>query len=118
MKFLLDECLPRSSGEVLRLLRLNFISAKEAGLLGKEDINYINFARKTGRILITLDKGFGNPFIYKPGSNPGIIIIRPKYPASSHEINKLLYKVFKRANTLKFQSSLTVITPTKIRIRR
>ncbi len=44
MRFLLDECMPRSSGEVLRILKFNFIDAKQAGLSGKDDLSVIKFA--------------------------------------------------------------------------
>ena len=52
MRFLLDECMPRSSGEVLRILKFNFIAVNKAGLSGKHAKN------KSGKML-------GNCFINK-----------------------------------------------------
>ncbi|MBI3591485.1 MAG: DUF5615 family PIN-like protein [Candidatus Melainabacteria bacterium] len=118
MKFLLDECMPRSSGEALRILKYSFIDIKQAGLSGKDDLTVINFAIKTGRILITLDGDFSNILKYKPGTNPGIIILRPSYPTTSIKICKLLYRFLKNTKKIKVERCLVIVSPTKIRIRR
>ena len=118
MKFLLDECMPRSSGEVLRILKHNFTSVRQAGLSGENDSSVLRYAIKTNRILITLDRDFANILRYKPGTNPGIIILRPLYPATSMKICKLLYRFLKNAKNLQTERCLVIISPTKIRIRR
>ena len=118
MKFLLDECMPRSSREVFRILRYDCIEARQAGLLGKDDLSVINFAIKSNRILITLDKDFANIYTYKPGTNPGIIILRPSYPATSTRICRLLCKFLKNLKRLEIKSSLVIVTQSKVRIRR
>ena len=109
MKFLLDECMPRSSGEILRILKYDYKDARQAGLLGKSDINYIIYALKTQRILITLDRDFANIHYYKPGTNPGIIVFRPFYPATSIKINKLLYRSLKNVKKLSIEKSLVIV---------
>ena len=106
--------MPRSSRELLRILKYNFIDAHQAGLCSKDDLSIINFAIRTNRILITLDRDFANILKYKPGTNPGIIILRPAYPATSTKIIRLL----KNINKLKIEKSLVIVMPSKIRIRR
>ena len=118
MKFILDECMPRSSNEILKLLKLDFLDSEHAGLLGKSDMNYIIFARRTNRILITLDKDFSNILMYKPGNNPGIVVLRPNYPITSIKVDRLLYKFLKKAKRLNIEKTLVVVTPAKIRIRK
>lgn len=118
MRFLPDECMPRSSGEVLRILKFNFINAQQAGLLGKDDWSVIKFAIKANRILITLDRDFANILNYKPGTNPGIVILRPSYPATSAKICKLLYRFLKNIDKIKTGRSLVIVSPTKVRIRK
>ena len=110
--------MPRSSRETLRILKCDCIDAKQAGLLGKDDLSVINFAIRTNRILITLDKDFANIQRYKPGTNPGIIILRPTYPATSTKIIRLLYRFLKNINKFKIEKSLVIVMPSKIRIRR
>ena len=118
MKFLLDECMPRSSGEILRILKFNFIDVQRAGLSGKDDLSVIRFAIKTNRILITLDRDFANILTYKPGTNPGIVVLRPYYPATSTKICKLLYRFLKNIDKIKATRALVIVSPTKIRIRK
>ena len=118
MEFLLDECMPRSSRETLRILKYNFVDAKQAGLSGKDDLSVINFAIKTNRILITLDRDFANILQYKPGTNPGVIILRPSYPATTTDICKLLYRALKNIRKLELKRCLIIVSPTKIRIRK
>ena len=118
MKFILDECMPRSSREVVRILRFDCVDAKQAGLSGKDDLSVINFAIKTNRVLITLDRDFANIQNYKTGTNPEIIILRPAYPTTSTKIIRLLYRSLKNINELKIEKSLVIVMPSKIRIRR
>lgn len=110
--------MPRSSSEILRILKYNFIDAKQAGLSGKDDLSIIKFAIKTNRILITLDRDFSNILRYKPGTNPGVIILRPSYPGTSTKLCKLLYRFLKNLKNLKVSRCLVIVSPTKIRIRR
>lgn len=120
MRFLLDECMPRSSKEVLKLLKHDVLDAKDAGLLGKDDGSYISFASRTKRILITLDKDFANTRIYEPGTNPGIIVLRSLYPSTSVSIGRLLYKFLKlvRKRKLNIEESLSIVSPIRIKIRK
>ena len=118
MRFLLDECMPRSSREVLRILKYNVLDAREADLLGKDDRSYLSYAIKTKRILITLDRDFANILLYRPGTNPGIIVLRPLYPSTSLRVNSLLCKFLRKVKKVNIEKSLTIVTPTKIKIRR
>lgn len=118
MKFLLDECMPRSSGETLRILKYDFIDARQAGISGKGDLSVINFAKRTNRILITIDRDFANILHYKPGTNPGIIVLRPSYPATSTKICKLLYRSIKYIKNLNVAKCLVIVSESKMRIRR
>lgn len=118
MKYLLDECMPRSSAELLRILKCNFIDAKQAGLSGKDDLSVISLAKRTNRILITLDRDFANILNYKPGTNPGIVVLRPSYPATSTKICKLLYRSIKHIRKLNIARCLVIVSESKIRIRK
>lgn len=118
MKFLLDECMPRGSKEIFKKLGFNCINSHEANLLGRPDYCYIDFAIKTNRILVTLDRDFSNILIFTPGTYPGVVILRPKPPRTSKSIYILLYKFLKEIKRIDIEKSLVIITPEKIRIRR
>lgn len=118
MRFLLDECIPKSSIQIIKSFKYSAISSKEANLLGKADKSYIDYSIKSNRILITLDVDFANTLIYNPYITPGIIVLRPKYPTSPLKINKLLYRALKKLKNISINNSLVIISENKIRIRR
>jgi predicted nuclease of predicted toxin-antitoxin system len=46
------------------------------GLGGHSDAHVLAAARETGRMIFTLDRGFGDIRSYPPGSHPGIVVFR------------------------------------------
>lgn len=49
----------------------------EESLGGREDPAVLSAAVDDGRLLLTLDRGFGDVRAYPPGTHPGIIVMRP-----------------------------------------
>ena len=49
----------------------------EESLGGREDPAVLSAAVDDGRLLLTLDRGFGDDRAYPPGTHPGIIVMRP-----------------------------------------
>lgn len=49
----------------------------EESLGGRDDPTVLGAAMDEGRLLLTLDRGFGDVRAYAPGTHPGIIVLRP-----------------------------------------
>lgn len=77
MKRKLDENIPSSVAEFLRELLFDVDTVLEESLGGSDVRTVLEAARAKGRILITLDCGFGDVRAYPPGSHPGIVVFRP-----------------------------------------
>jgi hypothetical protein len=50
------------------------------GLAGREDDTIYATCRANGRVLITLDLDFSNPFRFPPDDMEGILVVRPPRP--------------------------------------
>jgi predicted nuclease of predicted toxin-antitoxin system len=76
MRIKLDESLPSS---IVGLLEKRCIEADTVigeKLQGASDSRVLEAARQTDRLLLTLDRGFGDIRRYPPGTHPGIIVLR------------------------------------------
>ena len=77
MKLKLDENIPSAVLEFLRGREFDVDSVLEESLGGRDDPTVLHAASAECRMLITLDRGFGDVRSYPPGSHPGIIVLRP-----------------------------------------
>lgn len=76
MKFLVDENLPASVAELLRMNGHDAATVSgTAGLRGMKDPAVMRMCDREDRILITLDHDFMNPQQYPPEKHPGIIVL-------------------------------------------
>lgn len=117
MRFKVDENL---SPQVMALFdrRANDLATVvEEGLGGASDEQVARISAREGRILLTLDRGFGDIRRYPPGTNPGIFVLRPSSD-SLHDVADLVTSLLSTANVLDFANCTTVVEPDRIRVRR
>lgn len=77
MKIKLDENIPGAVAGVLRSRGHDVDTVLEESLGGRDDPTVLGAAIDEGRLLLTLDRGFGDVRAYAPGTHPGIIVLRP-----------------------------------------
>lgn len=77
MKIKLDENIPGAVAGVLRSRGHDVDTVLEESLGGRDDPTVLGAAMDEGRLLLTLDRGFGDVRAYAPGTHPGIIVLRP-----------------------------------------
>lgn len=77
MKIKLDENIPGAVAHILRACGHDVDTVIEESLGGRDDPTVLSAAIGEGRLLITLDRGFGDVRAYPPGTHPGIIVMRP-----------------------------------------
>ena len=76
MKLKLDENLPTDARRVAEALGHDVDTVADERLAGADDPVVLDAAKRTGRFLVTLDRGLGDIRRYPPGSHPGIVVIR------------------------------------------
>jgi predicted nuclease of predicted toxin-antitoxin system len=77
VKLKLDENLPLSLKPRLARRGHDVDTVPDEKLQGAEDPRVLSAAADEGRLLLTLDRGFGDVRRYPPGSHGGIVVIRP-----------------------------------------
>jgi predicted nuclease of predicted toxin-antitoxin system len=75
VKIKLDENLPRRAAPLLAAGH-EVDSVHDEGLAGADDPTVSEVATSAGRLVITLDRGFGDIQRYPPGSHAGILVLR------------------------------------------
>jgi predicted nuclease of predicted toxin-antitoxin system len=117
VKIKIDEDLPRAVAVLLARAGHDPETVGQEGLGGSSDTRLWKKILKEGRLLITSDKGFGDIRFCPPGSNPGIILLRPSDDGVRPVLN-LTKILLNSCNLEELQGCTTVVTPHGIRIRR
>lgn len=76
MKIKLDENLGSRGADLLRQSGHDVLTVFDQGLAGADDPIIAEVCRVESRCLVTLDLGFGNPLVYRPGDYAGIAVLR------------------------------------------
>jgi len=72
----LDENLPRRAAAVLEAAGHDVDTVEDEGLGGASDPSVARAAIEADRLIVTLDRGFGDVRSYPPGSHAGIVVLR------------------------------------------
>ncbi|MFQ6073454.1 MAG: DUF5615 family PIN-like protein, partial [Methanosarcinales archaeon] len=113
LKFLIDECLPQSVTVFLRDMGYDAIDVYEIGLKSASNDEIFAIAQRDNRIVITKDKGFGNPLKYPLESSQGIIIVKVPSNYTSKKIVATLKKFFESINIESIKKSLIIVEPSR-----
>ena len=76
MRIKLDESVPVAARQALVQFGHDVDTVVDEGLQGASDRQVFAAAKREGRFLITLDRGFGDIRSYPPGTHPGIAVLR------------------------------------------
>ncbi len=116
MKFKIDENLPVEVAELLRQHDHDAITVQEEDLSGEPDEVIASVCKQEGRILITLDNGFGDIRTFPPSEYFGIIILRVIHQDKPHILTrcKAILPLF---TTQQIQQRLWIVEDVKVRIR-
>ncbi|HUI28833.1 MAG TPA: DUF5615 family PIN-like protein [Candidatus Acidoferrales bacterium] len=74
-KFYTDENIEQVVVEIMRDLKLDVVTANEAGLVHRDDTEHMAYAYKEDRILLTYDKDFLNDREFPPNCCPGLVVL-------------------------------------------
>lgn len=118
LKFVLDEDMPRSTGEMLKEIGHQVYDVRDVGLRGSSDNVIFDFAQKNKAVLLTGDLGFGNILHFPLGAHYGIIISHFPNEVANHEMNSHLKRQIQALTINDLKGNLLIIEPGKIRIKR
>jgi predicted nuclease of predicted toxin-antitoxin system len=115
LKFKLDENLDVRLAATMHEKGLDGDTVLSEALSGASDEGIFEACKKTGRILITLDLDFANPFRFPPQSSPGIMVLRPQN-ANLSEVRSLLFNALSRSKEESIQGRLWIVEPGRVRV--
>lgn len=116
MRFKLDENLPDLVRESLGRLGHDAHTVTQEGLSGARDETVFQACITEGRILITLDLDFADIRTYRPGSHPGIWVLRPMKQTFG-AIEALVRVGIQLSDVERVSGQLWVIDERRVRIR-
>ncbi len=116
MKLKLDENLPHDLADHLAG-RGHVVNAFPDEARGADDAAVLSAASGEDRVLLTLDRGFGDVRAYPPGSHPGIVVLRPT-SQDPETIIGLVGRILGLGELDDLQGSFVVVEPERIRVRR
>ena len=117
MRIKLDESIPGAIAGVVRARGHDVDTVIEESLGGRDDPTVLAAATNDGRLLITLDRGFGDVRAYPPGTHPGIVVLRPddqRVPTVTDTIESLL----DHHDIAALAGCITVVQRNLLRVRR
>ena len=96
MRVKLDENIPSRAGAILADAGHDVDTVVDEGLAGADDPTVSAAATVEERLVVTLDRGFGDIRRYPPGSHAGILVLRvddQAAPAVARAVEQLLESV-------------------------
>jgi hypothetical protein len=115
MKIKLDENFDARLVPVLAADGHDVDTVSSEGLAGSDDDTIYATCRAVGRVLITLDLDFSNPFRFPPDDTEGNIVVRPPRPILP-AIRATLVSVLPQLKTHPLKGMLWIVEPGRIRV--
>ncbi len=115
LKFFADECINNDITLALRQNNFDVTTVLEVKLTGKPDDNIFEFAKKTKRILLTFDRGFGDIFRFDISHSSGVIVILSG-KMKKDEVIKTILGFIKFISNKNIEGKLVIVGKNKVRI--
>ncbi len=96
MRIKLDENLHTDVAAVLATSGHDVDTVADEGLLGADDASVSVAATREDRLIVTLDRGFGDIRLYPPGTHAGVLVLRlsrHSLPETKSALEHLVSKV-------------------------
>jgi predicted nuclease of predicted toxin-antitoxin system len=117
VRFKIDENLPDDAALLLRANGIEADTVRDQGLGGAADEFVEDVVRNEQRVLLTLDRDFGDIRTYPPESYAGIVVLRPKRQDKAAVLD-LLKRLAPALRKESFAGQLWIVEPDRIRFRR
>jgi predicted nuclease of predicted toxin-antitoxin system len=117
MRIKLDENLPETIAEALRVQGHDVHTVPEEQLQGAPDRDVFLAAQAEARFLVTQDLDFSDTRQYAPGAHRGILLVRLSNP-SRRMLRDYIQRLFLEEDVEQWYDCFVVATDTKVRIRQ
>jgi len=118
MRFLIDEDLPRSTGDLLRKYGHDAIDVRDIGLKGSKDSEVAAYAQKEGLSLLTGDFDFSDIRKYPPRQYKGLVVLKvPGMATASYILNLLESFLKQREVVVQILGKLAIVEMGRVRLR-
>ena len=117
MKVKLDENIPVRLAGDLAILGHDVDTVASEGLKGKADGDVWTASKRDERFLITQDLDFSDIRQFKPGTHPGLLLVRLREPGANTLLSRI-HAVIQAEGLDSFARCFVVLTDRKLRIRR
>ncbi len=118
MLFVVDADLPRRAAELLRAAGHDALDVRDIGLGSAPDEDIAEYARKSGRCLVTGDFGFADVRNYPPGGYQGLVVLQLPPNATGPVILALLGELVAQPDLLeRLPGRLAIVEPGRVRLR-
>ncbi len=116
MRLKIDENLHSDVADLLRTHGHDAQTVHEEGLQGCPDSEIAGVARREGRVVMTLDLGFGNIHEYPPEQYQGLILLRMVDQSRRHVLS-VMERIIAALDCTPLEGHLWVVSEGGIRIR-
>lgn len=116
MKVKLDENLGKHGLELLRLHGHDVMKVREQGLCGISDVQLFDICAEERRVLITLDRDFGEVLRFPPEAGEGTVILDLAPRATPQRIRDRIADFLSVAETHDVTGQLWIVEPGRVRI--
>jgi predicted nuclease of predicted toxin-antitoxin system len=117
MKIKLDENLPQELADLLRSQQHDVHTVPEELLVGRDDPTIFAAAVNEGRMLFTQDLDFSDVRRFRPGTHPGIVLIRLRDPSRRRLIERVRQTV-RLVSIDSWAGCFVVMSDRRLRVRR
>ncbi len=118
MHFLIDEDLPRSTGNLLRQYGHKAVDVRDIGLRGAKDSQIAFCAQNKSLCLITGDFDFSDIRNYPPNKYSGLVILSIPKDATASFILDLIKSFLQQEELISHMpGKLAIVEPGRVRIR-
>jgi len=115
--FKVDENLPAAAADLLREAGHDARTVLDQGLRGTDDDMLEGVCLREHRVLLTLDRGYGDPRRHPTAGSPGVVVLRP-FAQDRETVLSLVRGFLEAIKADRLEESLWVVEPHRIRIRR
>ena len=119
MHFLIDEDLPRSTGNLLSLNKHQFTDIRDGHLRRASDAENAIYAQKNKLCILTGDMGFADIRNYPPEQYYSLVVLHIQAGATSATILNLLQSFITASDIVnQIKGKLAIVEPGRVRIRK
>lgn len=112
-----DENVGKQAVDLLRHAGHDVLTVRDQKLSGESDDKVYAVCRAERRVLLTLDRGFGEPLRFPSGRSAGIVILELGAPATLKLIVERVSDFVTLAQTRSPEGELWIVEPGRTRIR-